>query len=189
MTYLLQQMHHDHTHKPSTPPPLYATDSSLAHRRPASGPQALCFPRRKRSPSVKSQLLAQPPASPPAAASSIIPSSTQPQRNHGAAIRQPVRTPPCPCSQAPAQFPRALLYAPSHAPLTTLSDRLMEPQNRQVGHKLFLYTMAMFSIPIVVFFISREWVFASDPRRRDMWRYALKWERRRGKALVRAWGG
>ncbi|GAB5031970.1 vma21p [Nannochloropsis oceanica] len=50
-----------------------------------------------------------------------------------------------------------------------LVNLLMEPQNRHVGHKLFLYTMAMFSVPVLVFFICREWVFVSDPRRRDMW--------------------
>lgn len=66
----------------------------------------------------------------------------------------------------------------------------MEPQNRQVGHKLFLYTMAMFSVPVVIFFICREWVFASDPRRRDMWRYALvEWEGKAGRGEEGACAG
>ncbi|TFJ81775.1 hypothetical protein NSK_007023 [Nannochloropsis salina CCMP1776] len=50
-----------------------------------------------------------------------------------------------------------------------LISLLMEPQNKDVGRKLFIYTLAMFSLPIFVFYICRYLIFAADTERRDMW--------------------
>ncbi len=35
----------------------------------------------------------------------------------------------------------------------------MEPQNRDVGRKLFLFTIAMFTLPVLVFFACRKHIF------------------------------
>lgn len=45
----------------------------------------------------------------------------------------------------------------------------MEPQNRDVGRKLFLFTIAMFTIPVIVFFAVRTHVFGADNPKTDMW--------------------
>ena len=37
---------------------------------------------------------------------------------------------------------------------------LMEPQNRDVGRKLFLFTVAMFTLPILAFYAARKHLFA-----------------------------
>jgi len=80
---LLRQMHHDHTHKPSTPPPLYATDSSLARRRRASGPQRSAFldTSAVRPSNHFSSLPSLAPASPPPP-----PPSSLPAPNHNATM-------------------------------------------------------------------------------------------------------
>lgn len=37
----------------------------------------------------------------------------------------------------------------------------MEPQNQDVGRKLFLFTIAMFTLPVMVFFAFRTHVFGA----------------------------
>lgn len=37
----------------------------------------------------------------------------------------------------------------------------MEPQNRDVGRKLFLFTIAMFTVPVIAFLVFRTHVFGA----------------------------
>ena len=51
--------------------------------------------------------------------------------------------------------------------------RLMEPQNQDVGRKLFLFTVAMFTIPVIAFFIFRTHVFVAGASASTLW--LIRW--------------
>ena len=49
------------------------------------------------------------------------------------------------------------MFLPSLPPAPNIY-RLMQPQNREVGRKLLIYTMLMFTIPIVTFYAFQKYI-------------------------------